>query len=509
MDININLNVKLFSQGNSQPHSSSPYLSDLYPRNATGQKVTQYAHSLTSSYIWTHQPSNCPPTGGDPGSGQMLRQRESVSLVEEFFNKNNNQLEEVSDLDTEALEEILANSTYSTDDLNMQKILQNASYNMTSVNSGQACKHTGHIAEAQASIAKTQQNPHHIQHQQLQQKMNMRTMSRGPGNLSVITHQSTEVSQVQQCESISHRSTSSVNSGSNLRTPDMCGSPMVNQRVSSFQQDCGNYSLNQQSKPVSSIPLECVTALNNQICHVSNTSSMMSNNIPQQLSPTNSSISGNSPQLPVMVEQCHSAIKQEPGTEKSDCCLHLSPPCMGEMKMAEENDIIKTEPLMMEYETYPLPQEDTNQYPRKPPSYRDAVAHYQPPKAYTNVSSSPPLRPTTQHLSYNNPHSIHQPTYSTTAVSSLNNYPPTPPDSQPSSPSDPSPGATIVAPGMIVNPNHLEQPTPLDDVTPDVPLTPVTQRPRQTHPGCTTIKYNRKNNPDLEKRRIHFCDFRG
>ena len=30
-----------------------------------------------------------------------------------------------------------------------------------------------------------------------------------------------------------------------------------------------------------------------------------------------------------------------------------------------------------------------------------------------------------------------------------------------------------------------------------------------THPGCTTIKYNRKNNPDLEKRRIHYCDFPG
>lgn len=39
-----------------------------------------------------------------------------------------------------------------------------------------------------------------------------------------------------------------------------------------------------------------------------------------------------------------------------------------------------------------------------------------------------------------------------------------------------------------------------------VPLTPVTRKPRQTHPGCTTIKYNRKSNPDLEKRRIFFCD---
>ena len=31
--------------------------------------------------------------------------------------------------------------------------------------------------------------------------------------------------------------------------------------------------------------------------------------------------------------------------------------------------------------------------------------------------------------------------------------------------------------------------------------------PRNTHPGCTTIRYNRKNNPELEKRRVHYCDF--
>jgi hypothetical protein len=43
----------------------------------------------------------------------------------------------------------------------------------------------------------------------------------------------------------------------------------------------------------------------------------------------------------------------------------------------------------------------------------------------------------------------------------------------------------------------------------DVPLTPVTHRPRKTHPNCTTIKYNRKNNPDLEKRRSHYCNYSG
>ena len=31
--------------------------------------------------------------------------------------------------------------------------------------------------------------------------------------------------------------------------------------------------------------------------------------------------------------------------------------------------------------------------------------------------------------------------------------------------------------------------------------------PRNTHPGCTTIRYNRKNNPELEKRRVHYCNF--
>jgi krueppel-like factor 5 len=41
------------------------------------------------------------------------------------------------------------------------------------------------------------------------------------------------------------------------------------------------------------------------------------------------------------------------------------------------------------------------------------------------------------------------------------------------------------------------------------PSRPQSKKPQKTHPGCSTIKYNRKNNPDLEKRRIHFCDFPG
>lgn len=48
-----------------------------------------------------------------------------------------------------------------------------------------------------------------------------------------------------------------------------------------------------------------------------------------------------------------------------------------------------------------------------------------------------------------------------------------------------------------------------------VELTPVTRRPRVTHPGCSTIKYNRKSKGNTfqqlinERRRIHFCNFPG
>jgi hypothetical protein len=68
--------------------------------------------------------------------------------------------------------------------------------------------------------------------------------------------------------------------------------------------------------------------------------------------------------------------------------------------------------------------------------------------------------------------------------------PPTPPDSQPGSP----------------NQECVRQTPP-----PPYPGRRNSKSPkiRQTHPGCTTIRYNRKNNPELEKRRIHFCDFPG
>ena len=84
----------------------------------------------------------------------------------------------------------------------------------------------------------------------------------------------------------------------------------------------------------------------------------------------------------------------------------------------------------------------------------------------------------------------------------------TPPDSQPGSPEHeylrhtpppPYPGH-ITATSIIATP--LPGPTPKTE-------SDVNPKHRPTHPGCSTIKYNRRNNPDLEKRRIHFCDFPG
>ncbi|KAL5012977.1 hypothetical protein ScPMuIL_011528 [Solemya velum] len=85
--------------------------------------------------------------------------------------------------------------------------------------------------------------------------------------------------------------------------------------------------------------------------------------------------------------------------------------------------------------------------------------------------------------------------------------PPTPPNSQPGSPSQdlhirrtpppPYPGMVSAIPTTVGA--HL---IPLS-------VSSRTNKIQQTHPGCTTIRYNRKNNPELEKRRIHFCDFPG
>lgn len=92
--------------------------------------------------------------------------------------------------------------------------------------------------------------------------------------------------------------------------------------------------------------------------------------------------------------------------------------------------------------------------------------------------------------------------------------PPTPPNSQPGSPSvdlrrtppPPYPGimsSRVHMPGSVLNLSPmLSIPAPCTNGH-------STKKSQKTHPGCSTIKYNRKNNPDLEKRRVHFCDFPG
>ena len=93
--------------------------------------------------------------------------------------------------------------------------------------------------------------------------------------------------------------------------------------------------------------------------------------------------------------------------------------------------------------------------------------------------------------------------YTHRIVQQHSSLPPTPPHSEPNSPNDDVRRLTPPPPYDIDRLDLLTIP----DQSVMVPLTPVTQRPRITHPGCTTIKYNRRNSPDLERRRIHFCDF--
>ncbi|KAK3100544.1 hypothetical protein FSP39_021595 [Pinctada imbricata] len=88
--------------------------------------------------------------------------------------------------------------------------------------------------------------------------------------------------------------------------------------------------------------------------------------------------------------------------------------------------------------------------------------------------------------------------------------PPTPPSSEPNSPSQdyvrrtPPPPYPGLQSSMNIFNQLAIQPIPFNS-NPKRSTT----KPQQTHPGCSTIKYNRKNNPELEKRRIHFCDYPG
>ena len=104
--------------------------------------------------------------------------------------------------------------------------------------------------------------------------------------------------------------------------------------------------------------------------------------------------------------------------------------------------------------------------------------------------------------------------------------PPTPPNSQPASPNSgefvvrrtpppPYPGMSAQA---AVPQGNIPRPVLSCSPSLSVPLLPMSassssrariSKPQNTHPGCSTIRYNRKNNPELEKRRIHFCSFPG
>ncbi|KAF4531802.1 hypothetical protein B566_EDAN014508 [Ephemera danica] len=89
-------------------------------------------------------------------------------------------------------------------------------------------------------------------------------------------------------------------------------------------------------------------------------------------------------------------------------------------------------------------------------------------------------------------------------------YPPTPPVSEPGSPGmlrrtppppyhpPPPPSLLLAEPGQPVSPQQIAV---VPQVTPPVSATPSRNAPQ--------VKYNRRNNPELEKRRIHHCDFPG
>lgn len=97
--------------------------------------------------------------------------------------------------------------------------------------------------------------------------------------------------------------------------------------------------------------------------------------------------------------------------------------------------------------------------------------------------------------------------------------PPTPPSSQPGSPSQdgqqirrtPPPPYPGLMPGRMSITGSMINLNPLLAIPTPGPSQRghIVKKPQRTHPGCSTIKYNRKNNPDLEKRRIHFCEFPG
>ena len=81
--------------------------------------------------------------------------------------------------------------------------------------------------------------------------------------------------------------------------------------------------------------------------------------------------------------------------------------------------------------------------------------------------------------------------------------PPTPPSSHPGSPANPT--CPQPFPGCIENSvlGSRGPPPPYEFAI------ATHQKPVPVQNGTPTLKYNRKNNPDLEKRRVHFCHYPG
>jgi hypothetical protein len=162
----------------------------------------------------------------------------------------------------------------------------------------------------------------------------------------------------------------------------------------------------------------------------------------------------------------------------SECCS----PIMADDKTDRPKSLILPKPslVMPPHQNVPMP------------SSASSCPYSVAPMMYQNANSRP----------YSCSHS---------GMSSPQSLPPTPPASQPGSPNGeeyppppPYPGTAKLTPLR-----YLVSAAPLltnEGIHPEIPRTP-SGLVRITHPGCTTIRYNRKNNPDLEKRRIHFCDF--
>ncbi|CAG5130262.1 unnamed protein product [Candidula unifasciata] len=162
----------------------------------------------------------------------------------------------------------------------------------------------------------------------------------------------------------------------------------------------------------------------------------------------------------------------------------------------------------------------SRQYPASKTSYSQVIHHHSL-NSNRSIANSGPARPMSS--SGYLPHSSHYQTHSNSYSSSSPSphavsspfSPLTPPNSQPGSPNNdtirrtpPPPYPSFQIPQSRLSPSPSSLPLTISMA----PGHSRSERPRKqpvTHPGCSTIKYNRKNNPELEKRRIHFCSFPG